>query len=151
MVSENLLIDFTREIHGFLHVATQPFRPPVDLDEVLASVFSAISVYDCAESELVEVAIVIAYDCGYQEFRIEEADIPRGPHRDMFEAVMKMGLAMRDRLRFEYNAYLPPDGYFPYHFAEVLSDHLVRFTKAEYEEYSPQPAPFNLFGARHRW
>jgi hypothetical protein len=148
--TENLLIDFTQEIHGFLRVATQPFRPPFDLNEVLASVFSAISVYDCAESELTEVAIVLAYDCGYQEFRIEEADIPRGPHRDMFEAVMKMGLAMRDRLRFEYNAYLPPDGYFPYHFAEVHSDHLVRFAKADFEEFGPQPAPFDLFGSGYR-
>jgi len=145
-----MLIDFRWEIAGFLHVALQPFRPPVDLAEVLNSVFAAISVYDCAEDELREVAIVLAYDVGYQEFRIEEADIPRGPHRDMFEAIMKMGLAMRDRLHHEYRAYLPPDGYFPYHFAEVISDHLVRFAKADFEEFGQQPTSFNLFGGRYR-
>lgn len=149
MLSENLLIDFKDEIYGFLHVATQPWRPAFDLNEVLDSVFSAISVYDCAEPELVEVAIVFAYDVGYQEFRIEESDIPQGPHRDMFNAVLNMGLRMRDRLQ-ALNAYLPPDGYFPYHFAEVLSDHLVRFSKASFEEFGAESAPFKLPGSGYR-
>lgn len=149
MVSKNLLIDFTAEIHGFLHVATRPFTPPCNLGEVLESVFAAISVYGCAEAELSDVAITLAYDVMHGEVRIEEGDIPPGPHQDMYVAVMRMGIGMRDRI-LEFGGYLQPDGYFPYLFEEVICDHLVRFTKADYEEFGRASAHSYFSGLGYR-
>jgi hypothetical protein len=140
VVNENLLIDLTHELNAFLRVTTQPFMPPFDLREVLDNVFSAITVNEFAEENLVEYAICFSYDAIQGDVRIEEADIPRGPHRDRFEAMMQLGMGIYKRLFEELHAYLPPDGFFPYMFAEVYSDHLVRLTKADFEEFGPEPA-----------
>jgi hypothetical protein len=150
--SENLLIDLTAELNDFLRVATLPFAPPFDLRDVLENVFSAITVNEFAEENLVEYAICFAYDAlnGDGEARIEEGDIPRGPHRDRFEAVMRLGTSIYQRFSQEYHAYLPPDGFFPYVFAEVYSDHLVRLTKADYEELGLFAALSNAISSRHR-
>lgn len=149
MTAKVLLIDLKDEIYGFLKVATRPFMPVFDLNEVLENIFGALSVYDCSEDELTSIAIVIAYDVMFGDIRIEEADIPQGPHLDIFQAIMRMGMAIRARL-VEYGAYLGPDGYFPYHFAEVTCDHLVRFTRADFEElsYTTGPAYFPSIGYR---
>lgn len=148
-LSKNLLIDLGPEIELFLKVSFHPFMPAFDLREVLDSVVSAISVYGCAETELTEVAIGIAYGTLNGEFRIEAGDIPMGPHRDVFDAVMVMGTAIQKRL-LEYGAYLPPDGYFPYHFEEVICDHLVRFSKADHEELGDSPTLPHFSGAGYR-
>jgi hypothetical protein len=150
VLSENLLIDLTAELSNFLRVTTLPFMPPFDLREVLENVFSAITVNEFAEENLVEYAISFAYDAIQGDVRIEEADIPRGPHRDRFEAVMRLGMGIYKRLVDELHAYLPPDGFFPYLFAEVYSDHLVRLTKADFEEFGPGPALSDPPGAGYR-
>lgn len=149
MVSRNLLIDFTAEIHGFLRVATQPFSAPFNLNEVLESVFAAISVYDCAEAELSDTAITLAYDVMYGDVRIEASDIPTGPHLDIYVAVMRMGMGMRDHIQM-LGGYLHPDGYFPYHFEEVICDHLVRFSKADFEEFGSAPTFAHFSGVGYR-
>lgn len=149
MVSNNLLVDFTSEIHGFLKVATRPFTAPFNLAEVLECVFAAISVYGCAEAELSDVAITLAYDVQHGDIRVEEGDIPQGPHQDIYVAVMRMGIGMRDRIS-ELGGYLQPDGYFPYHFEEVICDHLVRFSKANFEEFSQPPTFAHFSGVGYR-
>ena len=150
MLSENLLIDLTGEISDFLRVTTMPFSPPFDLSEVLDYVFSAITVREFVEENLSECAISFAYDAIQGDVRIEEADIPQGPHRDRYDAFMKLGLSIYRRLATELHAYRPPDGYFPYVFAEVHCDHLVRLTKADSEEFSTAAALAYFSGARYR-
>lgn len=149
MLSRNLLIDFTSEIHAFLSVMTKQWMPIFSLQDVLEQVFAALSVDGVAEGELTDVAICLAYDASSEDFRIEAEDIPQGPHREIFNAVMTLGIAIRSRL-IDLKAYLPPDGYFPYHFEEVYCDHLVRLTKADFEEFGQPPTLPHIFGAGYR-
>jgi hypothetical protein len=150
VLAENLLIDLTGELTDFLRVTTMPFSPVFDLREVLDNVFSSLTMREFAEENLTEYAICFAYDAFHGDVRIEEGDIPRGPHRDRFNAVMRLGRAIHHRLENELHAYRPPYGFFPYVFAEVFNDHLVRLSKADFEEFSTDSILAYFAGPRHR-
>ena len=131
---DKIILEVPEEMNRFLHVMCQPYRPPFFIQQVLEDIVSSIGILEYGDELLVETAINIAYETDQmdheanKEYRIEAEDIPTGPRRDTYEAVVRLGKDLRDRL-FELKAYTGSEGWFPFDFEKIYRDELIVFSK----------------------